>query len=155
MSDIYAQAVAASADVIIREFEHADHDAAHELWKTAEGVCHCDICTQLNMKERIGKFLLRNPGCSFVAVCDGVVVGTILAGHDGRTGMIYRLAVSECSRKRGIGKRLVEASVKALKREELMVVNAFVLNENANANAFWDKIGFKVSGRAVTRKCMI
>jgi len=138
--------------MIIREFLPSDHSAALKLWESAKGVCNCEKCSALNAKDKVEMYLLRNPGTSFVAVTDaGEVRGTVLAGHDGRTGLIYRLAVSDEYRKQGVAKRLVETAVAAIKREGLSNVKAFVLNENHGGNAFWEKIGFAAVDTAVTR----
>jgi len=135
----------------IREFTAADYKAAHTLWWNTKGVCNCDKCTELDSEANLGRFMKRNPNSCFIAEKDGTLVGTILAGHDGRTGLIYRLTVAEESREKGIGRALVEKSVEALKREGIMSVTAFVLKENETGNAFWEKIGFIDDGRAATR----
>jgi len=141
--------------MIIREFTVSDHKAALNLWHTAEGVCNCEKCIYLDSRERIERFLLRNPGLSFVAEEGGAIIGTVLCGHDGRTGLIYRLTVSEKFRKKGLGKALVENAVEALKSEGLTIVKLFVLNDNHAGNAFWKKIGFKENDAAVTRSMVI
>lgn len=145
------------SNIIIREFTIDDYQFANALWQTAEGVCHCPKCTILNTKERIEKFLNRNPEFSFVAVDsgNGVVVGTALGGHDGRTGFIYRVAVADQFRKRGIGTELVNKVVASLKSEGLTCIKTFVLNDNPNANTFWEKNNFGASKTSITieKKC--
>ncbi|MCL1902857.1 MAG: GNAT family N-acetyltransferase [Oscillospiraceae bacterium] len=135
----------------IRELTINDYEAAISLWKNTQGVCNCDKCTALDSKENIEKFLKRNKGLSFAAEENGELKGVVLCGHDGRTGLIYRLTVTEELRKRNIGRKLVNSSVEALRREGLTTVKAFVLNDNDGGNAFWDKIGFGISDIAVTR----
>ncbi|MCL2071341.1 MAG: GNAT family N-acetyltransferase [Oscillospiraceae bacterium] len=137
--------------VTIKEFAITDYESALTLWQNTEGVCNCEKCTLLDSKENIEKFLNRNPGLSFIAVENGIVKGVVLAGHDGRTGIIYRLTVSEKLRENGIGKQLVEKAVNGLKHEGLTIVKAFVLKDNNGGNAFWDKIGFTENNTAVTR----
>jgi ribosomal protein S18 acetylase RimI-like enzyme len=134
----------------IKSFTAADIKAAHVLWRSTKGVCNCDKCMELDSEMNLQKYMIRNPSSCFVAVDSGTLVGTILAGHDGRTGFIYRLTVSENCREQGIGKALVAASVKALKAEGVLTVVAFVLNDNPGGLIFWDKIGFCDDGRAVT-----
>jgi ribosomal protein S18 acetylase RimI-like enzyme len=142
--------------MIIREFKIADFEAAELLWKNTDGVCNCEACQFLHTRERLEKFFARNPGLCFVAVeGDGTMVGTVLCGHDGRTGMIYRLTVSQSHRKMGIGRQLVEKAVKALEAEGTTIAKAYVLNGNDGGNEFWEKIGFTVFDRAVTREYVI
>jgi ribosomal protein S18 acetylase RimI-like enzyme len=136
----------------IREFVVDDHAEVHALWYSTPGVCRCDKCTLLDTKENIEKYLTRNPGMCFVATDDcGNITGAILAGHDGRTGLIYRLTVTEGLHKQGIGRKLVETAVDALKQDGLTCVKAFVLCDNDGGNTFWEKVGFELLEKAVTR----
>ena len=137
----------------MREFTIADYEAAAGLWENTDGVCTCDKCNIIHKKENIKNFLERNPELSYVALVDGEVVGTILCGHDCRTGMIYRLTVSEKHRKKSIGKKLVERSIAQLKSQGIITVKIFVLNDNAPGNLFWEKVGFGQMENAVTREC--
>ncbi|WP_251048423.1 hypothetical protein [Halomonas sp. ISL-56] len=58
-----------------------DYEAAIALWGESEGVRLRDA----DSREGIEKYLLRNPGLSFVAEVEkgveGKLVGTIMAGH--------------------------------------------------------------------------
>ena len=67
------------------------YDAVLALWKQCEGVGLSDA----DSKEGIQRYLDRNPGMSFVATASGVVVGAVLAGHDGRRGYVHHLAVHQ------------------------------------------------------------
>ena len=60
-----------------------DYDGLYELWCRTSGF---GIRSVDDSRENIGRFLLRNPGISAVAVCGGHIIGDILCGHDGRTG---------------------------------------------------------------------
>ncbi|MCL2694136.1 MAG: GNAT family N-acetyltransferase, partial [Oscillospiraceae bacterium] len=75
----------------IREFTIADYEAAHSLWWNTKGVCNCEKCMKLDSRGNLEKYMARNPNTCFIAEADGKLVGTVLAGHDGRTGIIYRL----------------------------------------------------------------
>lgn len=137
--------------MIIREFTSADHDSAYVLWYNTEGVCNCKKCMHHDSRDEIERFLKRNKGLSFVAEESGEIIGTILSGHDGRTGLIYRLVVSEEFRRKGIAGRLVERAVAALKKEGIITVNVSVLNDNEAGNSFWGSVGFNESDTAVSR----
>ena len=64
-------------------------------------------------REGVRIFLKRNPTTSVVAEEDGVIVGSILCGHDGRRGTLYHVCVAENFRNQGIGKAMVSFSVQA------------------------------------------
>jgi len=75
---------------------------------------------------------------SFVAENDCRVVGTSVAGHDGRRGYLYHLAVSPEMRGRGVGAELARLSLEALRLSGIRKCHIMVLSENANGRAFWE-----------------
>ncbi|MCL2078058.1 MAG: GNAT family N-acetyltransferase [Oscillospiraceae bacterium] len=138
--------------MMIREFFPSDYNAAYALWQNSKGICMCAKCAFYDSEAELVKFLTRNPNTCFIAEENGQVIGTILAGHDSRSGIIYRLAVAEEFQGRGTGKALVSRAVEALHQEGVTVSMAFVLCENEEGNAFWEKAGFKEETKAATRK---
>ncbi len=90
-----------------------DYDEAYDLWiKCGNGLNDKD-----DSREGIEKYLKRNPTTSYVAVCDGKLAGVILCGHDGRRGIIQHACVSPDFRRLGIGGKLVDLALDALKEE--------------------------------------
>ena len=57
--------------------------------------------------DGIAALLDRSPGALVLAVGDGAIVGSVIAGWDGWRGTIYRLAVAPAFRRQGIATRLV------------------------------------------------
>ena len=117
-----------------------DYDQAYDLWiKCQNGLNNKD-----DSREGIDKYLKRNPETSFVATCDNIVVGVILCGHDGRRGIIQHTAVSPDYRRYGIGSKLVELALDALKAEGINKVLLVAFKKNEAGNAFWESQGFTV-----------
>jgi ribosomal protein S18 acetylase RimI-like enzyme len=87
--------------------------------------------------------LERNPGLSFVAVVDRVIVGCVMCGHDGRRGYLQHLAVSEPHRRLGIGTALVEACLAKLESLGIRKTHIDVLAENRQAHDFWRSRGWQ------------
>lgn len=115
-----------------------DYEEAYDLWiKCGNGLNDKD-----DSREGIQKYLDRNPTTSFVAVLDGKVAGCILAGHDGRRGIIQHACVSSDSRRMGIGKKLVDLALDALKKEGINKVLLVAFKKNEGGNAFWESQGF-------------
>ena len=106
-------------------------------------------------REGIAKYLARNPATCFVAEKDGVIVGVILSGHDGRRGFIYHMAVAQSEQRKGIGTALVNAAISALEHEGVTRVILFVFVNNEAGNAFWEKMGFIVRDDLVYRNKII
>ncbi len=118
-----------------------DYNAVYELWNCCDGIGLNEIDDSEN---GIARFLLRNPNTCFVAKVDGVITGAILAGHDGRRGYIYHLAVGKQYRGNGIAKQLVNAAVSELERLGIQKAGLVVFSDNEEGNAFWERLGFCV-----------
>ena len=121
----------------IREFLLADHASALTLWQATPGVGLSEADSQPN----IALFLERNPSCSFVALDGNEVVATILCGHDGRRGLIHHLAVAPAWRHQGLGRKLVRLGLTQLKRAGVQKCHLVMFRDNADARAFWSRIG--------------
>ena len=124
---------------IIRPMLITDYDALHALWLATPGM---GLNTTDDSREGIAKYLERNPGTSFVAEVDNVIIGAIMCGHDGRRGYIYHTCVRADRQGEGIGRALVEAALDALKAEGIHKVALVAFDRNEKGNAFWEKIGF-------------
>lgn len=125
-------------DVQIREMLLADYEAAVQLWKGTPGLGLSDA----DSPEHIRGFLERNKEMSFIAECDGELVGTALSGHDGRRGFIYHLTVRQDHRHQRIGRELVHRCITALEREGIAKCHVFVFADNEQGMRFWEQSGF-------------
>lgn len=118
----------------------SDLPAALSLWSRSEGV-------GLSPEETpamLTAYLARNPGLSAVALgSEGALLGAVLAGHDGRRGMIYHLAVDPAHRRQHLGRRLVAHSLAGLHAAGIAKASILVYAQNGAAQAFWDKLGWK------------
>ena len=115
-----------------------DYSQAYDLWL----LCGNGLNDKDDSLEGIDKYLKRNPSTSFVAVCEGKVVGVILCGHDGRRGIIQHACVSPDYRRCGVGKKLVDLALEALKNEGINKVLLVAFKKNEGGNAFWESQGF-------------
>jgi N-acetylglutamate synthase len=115
-----------------------DYDSAVQLWTGTEGVRLRDA----DSRAGIEKYLARNPGLSFVAEVDGRLVGTIMSGHDGKRGYIQHLSVTDSYRRRGIGSKLVQLCLEALKKEGILKSHLMILVENEAGKLFWSGLGW-------------
>ncbi len=117
-----------------------DHyDEVITLWKECEGVG----LSEADSRGSINAYLQRNPGMSFVATdSEARIVGAILAGHDGRRGYLHHLAVNPAFRRQGIGSKLVEKALSALRQEGIRKVHLFIFETNASGLAFWEASGW-------------
>lgn len=123
----------------IRKMKISDYEQVYSLWLSCKGMGLNDLD---DSEEGIEKFLNRNPETCFAAEEDGKLVGTIIAGNDGRRGYIYHTAVLPDFRGRGIGTGLVENTMKALRSLGINKAALVVFSKNTDGNAFWEKLGF-------------
>jgi ribosomal protein S18 acetylase RimI-like enzyme len=124
----------------IRTMEESDYEEVYELWTTIHGFAMRSLD---DSKEGILKFIKRNPNTSVVAVVDGKIVGSILAGHDGRHGSFYHVCVHEDYRKHGIGKAMVTSAMVRLKNEGINKVQLVAFSGNEIGNHFWHAEGWR------------
>ncbi len=116
----------------------SDYDAVMALWEAADGVRPSLGDTPAG----VTRFLERNPGLSLVAEEGGRLLGVVLCGHDGRRGYINHVAVAPAARRSGLGRRMVEACVKALAEQGIPRAHLFVVKGNERGAAFWRALGW-------------
>ena len=135
-----AEAIRAADTVTVRAMKIEDYDALYAMWVACgNGLNNLD-----DSREGIEKYLKRNPETSFVAEENGAIAGAILCGHDGRRGIIQHMCVSPLYRRRGIGHKLVQRALEALKAEGINKVLLVAFKENVPGNAFWEAEGFSL-----------
>jgi ribosomal protein S18 acetylase RimI-like enzyme len=101
------------------------------LWETAAEP------TSTDSADALAGLLRRDPGALIVAEADGRIVGSVIAGWDGWRGSIYRLAVAENHRRRGLGLSLLRAGEDHLAEFGARRSHAVVVGTSARAVAFW------------------
>lgn len=69
--------------MIIREMTIDDYDEVYEMWQ----ITTKRALSKADERDQMERYLKHNAGMSQVAVVDGKIVGTVLAGHDGQTGI--------------------------------------------------------------------
>jgi ribosomal protein S18 acetylase RimI-like enzyme len=124
--------------VTIRTMDISDFDDVLALMRATDGVTVRDA----DSKDAVHRYLVRNPGFSFVAEVEGVLAGCIMSGHDGRRGYLQHLIVAPGHRRSGIATRLVDACLNRLAAEGIRKSHVDVLATNAAAAEFWRKIGW-------------
>ncbi|MBM4361840.1 MAG: GNAT family N-acetyltransferase [Deltaproteobacteria bacterium] len=127
-----------SPQVHLRPLTVADIPTVTALWRSCEGVGMSESDDPVHLSA----FLARNPGMSSVAIADGGVVGAVLSGHDGRRGFLYHLAVHPAARRRGIGRQLVDETLRGLRAAGILKCQIVVFQVNEDAKRFWLRLGW-------------
>ena len=123
----------------IAEMSMADYDDTLALLRATPGIG----LRMADSREGIERYLARNPGLSFVALCDGRIVGCVMSGHDGRRGYLQHLAVDPTVRLRGLGTALVERCLDRLKSLGIEKTHLDVLVDNQLGHRYWTRLGWK------------
>lgn len=110
------------------------------------GLGESDTPTALAM------FLARNPGMSAVAIADGVLVGAVLCGHDGRRGSLHHLAVVPSARGQGLAGRMLDHCDAALAASGLARCHLMIYVDNAAGQRFWEHRGWQAKPWRVMQK---
>ncbi len=128
----------------ITSFVQAEHrGGVVALWEQVFGyeTAHNEPNVVIDKKVAVADGLL------FVALSDGQVVGTIMAGYDRHRGWIYAVAVAPTHRRMGIGSRLVAQAERALARLGCMKINLQIVAGNESVAAFYASPGYAVEQR--------
>ena len=136
----------------IRVMKAEDYDKLYELWMTIKGF---GIRSIDDSREGVARFLKRNPTTSVTAWDGDTLIGAILCGHDGRRAGLYHVCVKEAYRKHGIGQKLVERCLEALKKEKISKVNLIAFKKNEVGNRFWQKLGWKYCDNVNYYECVL
>jgi len=122
--------------------------ATHEIGKVLELWRRADAAPSVSDDEAgVGALLERDPQALLVAVDDGVLIGTLIAGFDGWRGTLARLAVDPAQRRRGVATALLTAGEARLRRLGARRSSAIVIESHAEAVGFWNAAGYARDGR--------
>ncbi len=126
-------------DVDVRPFSLSDYQTAMELWRSSSGIG----LSSADDLTKIERYLLRNPGTSLVAESEDGIVAAVLAGHDGRRGFLYHLAVRADWRGRGLGTRLTNEACALLAERGIAKCHVLVYADNTAGHDFWESHGWR------------
>lgn len=125
--------------VQIKDMSIDHYDEIFAMWQ----ITSKRALSKADSREEIERYLNRNKGLSQIAVIDGKIVGTVLAGHDGRRGFIHHMAVMPEYRRKGIAKSMAERAVEKLAKEGITKTHIFTYCDNSAGQSFWGNMGFE------------
>ena len=119
----------------IREATEADVGAVLDLWRRSG--THPTVTDD---EAGVSLLLADAPGALLMAVDDGVVAGTVIAGWNGWRGSIYRIAVAPSHRRMGVAGALLARAIQRLEALGARRIDAYVVRDDSLARAFWDSL---------------
>jgi ribosomal protein S18 acetylase RimI-like enzyme len=121
----------------LRAFRESDTEAVVALW---------DRCGLLRPWNDPRKDIARKLAVQrelFLVACDGdAIAAAAMAGYDGHRGWVYYFAVDPAHRRRGIGRALMDEIESRLRALGCPKINLQVRGDNAQAIAFYERLGF-------------
>src|SRR5438105_2806863 len=116
----------------IRRFEIEDEQAIIELWT------RCGLTRPWNDPHKdIARKLTVHPEMFLLAMDEGKIVGSVMAGFEGHRGWINDLAVAPEYRRRGIARAMMQQAEEILKAAGCPKINLQVRAGNSEAMAFY------------------
>jgi ribosomal protein S18 acetylase RimI-like enzyme len=124
----------------IGTFSEEDEEEVIALW------ARCELLRPWNDPKRdIARKLLVQRELFLVGKIDGKIVATVMAGYEGHRGWVNYLAVDPGFRRQGLGTTLMEEAERRLREIGCPKVNLQIRNENGDAMAFYERLGFERS----------
>ena len=127
----------------IRPFVESDTEAVVLLWREVfpRAPAWNDPEADIRRKLAIQRDLF------LVAMLDGELAGTAMAGYDGHRGWVYYLAVAPRYRRRGIGADLMASVEQRLSDLGCPKINLQVRATNHDVVSFYERLGYAVEER--------
>jgi ribosomal protein S18 acetylase RimI-like enzyme len=128
---------------IVESYRPEHFDDVRRLWEEA----FPDDPPHNRAEVAIPAKLALQPELLLVALDDGAVVGTAMAGYDGHRGWLYSVAVRRSHRRAGVGSLLVREAERRLAKLGCGKVNLQVRAQNAAIAAFYRTLGYEIEDR--------
>lgn len=119
---------------LIRPAAAGDVAAILELWGAERSAHAVTDDTPEAVRRALDAILVAEDG--------GAIAGAVIAASDGWRGNLYRLAVRDSHRRRGIGLALVQAGEARLRALGVPRITALVAFDDEDARAFWRAAGY-------------
>jgi ribosomal protein S18 acetylase RimI-like enzyme len=125
-------------DFTIRHCRQADVPAVLDLWTEARS----EHASTPDRPEEVERLVDDSPAALLVAEQDGEIIGALIAAWDGWRGNMYRLAVRDEHRRKGVGMALARVGEDYLRECGVQRVTALVAFDDEVAGGFWEEAGY-------------
>jgi GNAT superfamily N-acetyltransferase len=131
----------------IRPYTPEDFAAVAALWD------ECGLNKTYNDPARDIAKMIASPDCQvYVGRIDDKVMASIMVGHDGHRGWIYRLAVAEAHRRHGYGAELMQLAENWLTARGIAKCQLMIRGENDSVETFYRELGYEETPRLIMAK---
>jgi ribosomal protein S18 acetylase RimI-like enzyme len=131
----------------IAPIEDADIAAVIALWQ------RCGLTRPWNDPAADIALARKGANAAVLAGRDGgVIVATVLVGHDGHRGWVYYVAVDPDHRHKGYGAIVMAAAEDWLRERGIEKLQLMVRSDNSQVQTFYQSLGYLAQDRIVYAK---
>ncbi|MBN1550299.1 GNAT family N-acetyltransferase [bacterium] len=124
----------------IRYLTPSDLNDLFKLWAAAE----LEIRPRGRDSKKSIKQQMKTAPKAFIGCFDeNVLIGSVLATHDGRKGWVNRIAVLPAYRRKGIAKMLVDHAEKVLTDQGISIYAALIYSYNTASEKLFESQGYE------------
>jgi len=128
---------------VIVTYSHEHFDGIDALWREA----FPNDPPWNRAETAIPAKLAVQPELLLVAVSQGRVAGSAMAGYDGHRGWLYAVAVLKSHQRQGIGRALIREAERRLAALGCSKINLQVRTSNVSVSEFYARLGYAVEDR--------
>ncbi len=133
--------------MLIRPYVPDDFKPLVALWDAT------GISIQYNDPAKDVPRMLASHDCQlYVGTLDDRIIGSIMVGHEGHRGWLYKLAVMPEHRGKGYGRDLVRQGERWLVARGLPKCNLMIRETNTAVREFYERLGYLVADRTVMQR---
>jgi ribosomal protein S18 acetylase RimI-like enzyme len=122
----------------IQDYVQGDYDSVITLWISCGLIKGAGQAT----KEQLSGFCEKGTFLIYKEHSKGII-GTVLGTWDGWRGWIYKLAVAETDRRKGIGTQLLAEITRRLRRDGATIIRAYIETNNTASLTLFEKNGYE------------
>ena len=133
--------------MLIRPYVPNDFAAVTKLWDATGISIHYN-----DPAKDIPRMLATRDCQLYVGTEDDRVIASIMVGHEGHRGWLYKLAVLPEFRGKGLGRDLVQQAERWLVARGVPKVNLMIRDTNIRVREFYQRLGYDVAARTVMER---
>ncbi len=131
----------------VRAYAERDFAQVTAFWDA------CGISVAYNDPAKDILRMQAAPDCQlYVGLESGHLMASMMVGHEGHRGWIYKLAILPEFRGKGLGRDLVQLAERWLMARGLPKCHAIIRDTNARVQGFYERLGYEVQPRLVMGK---
>jgi GNAT superfamily N-acetyltransferase len=133
--------------MLVRAYAATDFAALTALWDA------CGISIAYNDPVRDIQRMLASRECQlFVGADGGRLIGSIMVGHEGHRGWVYKLAITPECQGKGHGRALMQHAERWLVARGMPKCHALIRDTNLKVQGFYERLGYEVQPRKLMGK---